>query len=74
MNDNKVKSDGHNQGEGDREAARRYEQSTQDFIRSGKVDPAAKKARDQNPAEAREAENQGRKRSKAEDPAVTRKP
>jgi len=74
MSDNKVVNSNRNQGEGDREAARRYEQTTKDFIQSGKVDPAVKQARDQNPAEGKEAENQGRKRAKGEDPAITRKP
>jgi hypothetical protein len=33
-----------NEGEGSRTAARDYNQRTEDFIKSGKVDPSAKKA------------------------------
>jgi len=60
----------HNQGEGDREAAERYEESTKRFIRSGQVKEATEKARAQNPKEAGEAEEKGKARAKAEDPAV----
>jgi len=34
-----------NQGEGNREAARRYNKDTEEFIDSGKVDESAQKAR-----------------------------
>lgn len=33
-----------NQGEGDRESARRYNKDTQEFVESGKVDEAARRA------------------------------
>ena len=61
-----------NQGEGDREAAERYSESTKNFIDSGRVKEAAKKARQQDPAEAKRAEEEGKKRAKEEDPSVRR--
>ena len=63
---------GKNQGEGDREAARRYNQDQQQFVQSGKVDEAARKAAGQNPDEAREAEQAGRDRAKEFDPEESR--
>jgi hypothetical protein len=38
-------SNGANEGEGSRSAARRYEKSTREFVSSGKVEPAANAAR-----------------------------
>ena len=63
---------GQNQGEGDREAARRYNEDQQQFVLSGKVDEAARKAGDQDPDEARKAEQAGRDRAKEFDPEETR--
>lgn len=63
------------QGEGNYEAAERYDKAQHDFARSGKVDKAAHDAepRDRNEArEMQEAERQGRKRSKGEDPNLGR--
>lgn len=60
------------QGEGDREADRHYREKTRDFVESGKVDEAAEKAGDQDPEEARKAEEAGRKRAKEVDPEVHR--
>lgn len=60
------------QGEGDYEAARRYDKSQQDFVESGKVDERAGQAGPQDSAEAAEldqAEQEGKSRSKGEAPA-----
>jgi hypothetical protein len=70
---NQVKKDG---GEGDREAARRYNQKAEKFTESD----AGQRAIDKGPeisgeSEAREvekAEEQGRKRAREVDPQVTR--
>lgn len=56
-----------NQGEGDREAARHYEEKTKDFVESGKVRPAAERAKDDP-----EAERAGQERAKEFDPDVHR--
>lgn len=61
-----------NQGEGDRESAKRYNRNTQEFVKSGKVEEAAKRAGDADPKELEEAEKEGKKRSKELDPAVER--
>lgn len=61
-----------NQGEGDRESARRYNRNTQKFVESGKVEEAAKRAGDADPKELEEAEKAGKKRAKELDPAVER--
>jgi len=60
------------QGEGDKEAARRYTESAHEFVESGKVPEAAERASDQDPQEAEQAEHTGRQRSKEQDPAVHR--
>ncbi len=63
------------QGEGDYEAARRYDKAAQDFAESGKVDEAARKAKPKDPQEAQElkqAEEIGKSRSKGEDPGDAR--
>ncbi len=61
-----------NQGEGDREAAKRYSEETREFVDSGKVDEAAQRAKEQDPAEGEAAEKAGRERAKEVDPAVHR--
>ncbi|MCA1804856.1 MAG: hypothetical protein LC646_05840 [Xanthomonadaceae bacterium] len=61
-----------NQGEGDRESAKRYNEATQKFVESGKVDEAARKAAEQDPEEAKRSERKGRERAKEVDPAVHR--
>ena len=61
------------QGEGDYEAARRYDRDQREFVQSGRVDEAARDARPQSPAEADEmarAEDEGRSHSKGEDPLL----
>jgi hypothetical protein len=62
-----------NQGEGNRDAARRFNQDEQDFVASGKVNDAAKRAAPQGQKEADEmarAEQAGRRHAKDEDPTV----
>lgn len=41
-----MKRDDENQGEGDRAAARRYNQNVREFVESGKAEPAARDARE----------------------------
>ncbi len=60
------------QGEGDYEAARRYDKAAHEFAESGKVDDAARDARPKTPEEAEElsrAERAGKAHSKGEDPS-----
>ena len=64
---------GTNQGEGDREAARRYDQQQQDFVKSGQVDDAAAAAAPRTPQEEQamqQAEQAGRAKSRGEDPTI----
>jgi hypothetical protein len=61
-----------NQGEGNREAARHYNEATREHVRSGKVEEAARRAAGQDPNEAAESEAEGRERAKEEDPYVDR--
>ena len=61
------------QGEGDYEAARRYDRDQREFVQSGRVDQAARDARPQDQREAEEmarAEDEGRSHSKGEDPLL----
>ena len=63
------------QGEGDYEAARRYDKAARDFTNSGKVADAARKAKPHGAHEADEmleAERLGKSRSKGEDPGDRR--
>ena len=63
------------QGEGDYDAARRYDKSVEDFAKSGKVEQAARDAKPTSPAEAdelRRAESEGKSHAKGEDPALSR--
>lgn len=68
----KTERDDKIQGEGDRESARQYNEATREFVESGKVDEAVRRARDQDPDEAERAEKAGRERAREEDPAVHR--
>ncbi|HWG80234.1 MAG TPA: hypothetical protein VN681_10695 [Stellaceae bacterium] len=65
-----------NEGEGNRTAAREYNQAQQDFARSGKVQEKAKEARKAvDGAEAdelRDAELVGKRHAAEEDPEVKR--
>jgi len=63
------------QGEGDYDAARRYDKSAREFAQSGKVKPAADQSapRDEQEAEDMErAEEIGKSRAKGEDPGIAR--
>lgn len=64
------------QGEGDYESAKRFDDDEAKFVKSGRVDQAARDAEPKSQAEADEmkkAEERGRSRSKGEDPSA-RKP
>lgn len=60
------------QGEGDRKSAKKYNQDTREFVESGKVAEASKKAGKQDPKEAKRSEKIGRERAKEVDPEVHR--
>jgi hypothetical protein len=63
------------QGEGDYDAARRYNDATKRFVDSGAVPAAARNAKPKTPAQAQEleqAEQAGRQHAKGEDPQVQR--
>jgi hypothetical protein len=62
-----------NQGEGDREAARRFNEDQKRFVESGAVDDAARQAQprdDEQADEMLDAERIGRDKAKGEDPTV----
>ena len=61
-----------NQGEGDRESARRFNKAEQEFVKSGKVEKAARKAGEGDKSEMERAEKAGKERAKEFDPAVER--
>ena len=59
------------QGEGDYVAGRRFDKAEREFVKSGKVDDAARKAQPEDPAKAAEmdeAERVGKSHSKGEAP------
>ena len=58
---------GKNQGEGDKESAARYNKEQQEFVRSGRVDEAAREAKEDS-----RAEQKGRERAKEFDPGEDR--
>jgi hypothetical protein len=63
-----------NQGEGNVEAARRYNDEQKRFVESGAVNEGAQSAEPATDDEARElldAEQEGLKKTKGEDPTVT---
>ena len=53
-----------NEGEGNRTAARRYNQATEQYARSGKVQPAARKAEEALDSDEGEELNQAEKQGK----------
>lgn len=62
-------------GEGNYKASRKYNEQTKKFVESGRVDEAAKDAAPESEAEAMDmanAEAEGRRRAKEEDPALRR--
>lgn len=72
MSDNRKKS---NQGEGDREAARRYNESTQEFVESGGVEAKEKERREGESTisdELTPEEREAAEHAAEEDPAVHR--
>ena len=63
------------QGEGNYKAAKEYDEAQRKFVKSGKVEAAARDAKPKSKAEAEEmqrAEEAGRGHAKEEDPAVKR--
>jgi hypothetical protein len=63
------------QGEGNYEAARAFNEAERKFVASGKVDAAARAAAPRSEAEQQDmiaAEQEGERRAKVEDPALTR--
>ncbi len=61
------------QGEGDYDAARRYDKAAHEFAESGKVEEAARDAKPTSAEEAddlRRAERAGKSHSKGEDPLL----
>lgn len=61
------------QGEGDYESAKRFDDDEARFVKSGRVDQAARDAEPKSQREAdemKEAEERGRSRSKGEDPSA----
>jgi hypothetical protein len=63
------------QGEGNYKAAKEYDEAQRKFVKSGKVEAAARDAKPKSKAEAEEmqrAEEAGRSHAKEKDPAVKR--
>jgi len=63
-------------GEGNYKAAREFDAAEAAFVKSGRVDKAARDAAPKSPAEAAElarAEELARKRAREEDPALRRR-
>ena len=61
------------QGEGDYEAARRYDKKLREHVKDHDIDKEARDAEPKNPAEQRElqhAEQKGKDRAKGEDPLL----
>ena len=68
-------TDNQNQGEGDREAARHYNEKTQEFVKSGQVEEAARRAAtmsEQEKQEAEQAEEAGKAHVRELDPEEQR--
>jgi hypothetical protein len=64
------------QGEGDYDAARRYDKAARDFAKSGKVEQAAHDAAPKSAEQAeemRKAEDVGKSHSKGEGPLASKK-
>lgn len=62
-------------GEGNYKASREYNEATKKFVESGRVDEAARDAAPDSESEAQQmanAEAEGRRRAKEEDPALRR--
>jgi len=65
-----------NEGEGNKTAARHYNDATTDFAKSGKVEPKAQEAKKaiegKEGTALRKAEDEARNHAKGEDPALKR--
>jgi len=73
---NERKTGSRNEGEGNKTAAREYNQEQRRFVESGKVDEKAREAEkslDTEKAELERAEAIGKRHSHGEDPALKRK-
>ncbi|MBA2548336.1 MAG: hypothetical protein H0V16_07735 [Burkholderiaceae bacterium] len=73
MGNDQPKSGSEVQGEGDYKAARRYNESTREFIKDNDVTEAARDAEPETAAEEQQlerAEQAGRERAKDEDPLL----
>jgi len=73
---NERKTGSRNEGEGNKTAAREYNQAQRRFVESGKVDEKARdaeKSLDTEKAELERAEAIGKRHSHGEDPALKRK-
>ncbi len=71
-----MKSKDRVQGEGDYDAARRYDKAAETFAKSGRVEQAAHDAASQSPEQAedmRKAEETGKSHSKGEGPLTSKK-
>ncbi|MGE0258525.1 MAG: hypothetical protein AB7H71_17610 [Alphaproteobacteria bacterium] len=67
---------GRNEGEGNKTAAREYNEAQRRFVESGKIDEKAREAErslDTDKRELEHAETIGKRHSRGEDPAITRK-
>jgi hypothetical protein len=66
-----------NEGEGSRSGARAYDEASEKFAKSGKVDEKAREARQAvdgpEGKELERAEAEGKRHAKGEDPALSRK-
>lgn len=66
-----------NEGEGSQTGARQYNEATRDFVRQGKVGPAAADAKEaiEGPEaeDLRKAEQEGKRHSHGEDPALRKR-
>ena len=72
----KRESASHNEGEGNKTAARHYNEAQRRFVRSGKVEEKAREASealDRDKRELERAETAGKRHKAAEDPEITRK-
>ena len=73
---NERKTGSRNEGEGNKTAAREYNQAQRRFVESGKVDEKAREAEnslDTEKSELERAEAIGKRHSHGEDPALKRK-
>ncbi|MBT2321875.1 hypothetical protein J7E62_05830 [Variovorax paradoxus] len=76
MSDPKTTKSPDLQGEGNYDATRRYDKAQAEFVKSGKVDEAARRAAPKTDAEAEEmkkAEQEGKSHAKGEDPLLDTK-